>query len=116
MKNKQQKDFTDQFLFFSVHDDEWKKLSKEEKKLLNQFRSIEFYPNGLRNGKKFNKAKEFLRVVREMNKIRYENNDKESNIECAHIDQLTELLKRMMLSDIRRLKLDKLLLKFRHEQ
>lgn len=111
MKNKQNtKDFTDQLIYFSIHEDELVKLTKKERKFLEQFKLIEFYKDGKKKGKKFDKVKEFKRIIMNMIEIRGRHEGKESNIECICLDQLNELLRRMMLKDVRRLELEKILL------
>jgi hypothetical protein len=100
-------DFPDEMIRCSIHEHEFKQLSKTKKALLEEYRDIEFYPQGLKKGKKFDKVKEFKRLIREY--IKHTKDKPENNIECIVIDQMQELLERMMAHHVRKLGLEKLL-------
>jgi hypothetical protein len=101
-------DFVDDLIHISVHKDEVKHESKEVQKFIKDNARVEFYPGGLKKGKKFDKVKEFKRLLKELEKVRKKHKGEESNIECIVYDQLMELMGRMMLHDLRKLELEKL--------
>ena len=103
------KDIMDGFKHYTIHEDEYRQLSRKDKDFLDGYQNIEFYENGMKNGKRIDKVKEFKRVVKEMVKIRDKNLGEQSNLECMHIDLLVELLRKMMLTDVRKLHFEKLL-------
>lgn len=100
-------DFPDEMIRCSIHEHEFKQLPKTKKALLEEYRDMEFYPQGLKKGKKFDKVKEFKRLIREY--IKQTKDKPENNIECIVIDQMKELLERMMAHQVRKLGLEKLL-------
>jgi hypothetical protein len=102
-------DFVDEIVHISIHKDDIKRQPKRIQKFIDEFRNIEFYESGLRKGKKLNKVAEFKRLIKELKKVRDKNKGEESNVECIVYDQMIELLGRMMLKDLRKLNLDKLL-------
>ena len=77
-------------------------------KFIKDNSDMEFYPGGLKKGKNFDKIKEFKRLLKELVKIRAKHKGEENNIECIVYDQLLELLDRMMLHELRKLALEKL--------
>jgi hypothetical protein len=101
-------EFLDEIVHISIHKDEIKREPKRVQKFIEDFSDLEFYPSGLKKGKKFDKVKEFKRLLKELVKVRAKYKGEENNIECIVYDQLLELLDRMMLKDLRRLELEKL--------
>lgn len=101
-------DFLDEIIHISIHKDEVKHEPKEVQKFIKDNSDLEFYPGGLKKGKKFDKIKEFKRLLKELEKVRAKHKGEENNIECIVYDQLLELLDRMMLKDLRKLGLEKL--------
>lgn len=95
----------DEYKYFSIHLDNFKRLSKKTQKELLEHENIELYPAE----KNVNKVEEFKRVVKEYIKHIKKNKSKESNIECIMIDAMIELMQKMMASEVRQLKLEKLL-------
>jgi hypothetical protein len=100
-------DFPDEIIRCSIHEHEFNQLPKTKKALLEEYRDIEFYSKGLKRGKKFDKVKEFKRLLREY--VKHTKDKPENNTECMIIDQMQELLERMMAHHIRKLGLEKLL-------
>jgi len=98
----------DDIIHISVHKEEVERLPKTVQKFVNDYSNVEFYPEGLKKGKKFNKVKEFKRLLKELESVRSKNNGEESNIECIVYDQLQELMQRMLLSELRELNLERL--------
>jgi hypothetical protein len=101
--------FVDEIIHISIHKDEVKHESKAVQKFIEDNSDMEFYPGGLKKGKKFDKPKEFKRLLKELIKVRAKHNGEENNIECIVYGQLLELLDRMMLSDLRKMDLEKLI-------
>lgn len=99
----------DEFVRINIHKEEIKNFPKNIQTFINSNSCIEFYPNGLKKGKPFNKVVEFKRLIKEIDKIRKKNNGKESNEECIVYDMLQELFLKMMLSELRKLKLENIL-------
>lgn len=52
-----------------------------------------------------NNVKEYKKLCKELAKERKKNKGEESNIECLIIDKITELISKMKLIDVRKLKL-----------
>lgn len=103
------KDFTDELIHFTIHEHDFEQLPQKIKKLLEDYRDLEFYKDGLKKGKKFDKVKEAKKLIRDYEKEIKSKNGAEGNIECMIVGQLFELLNRMMAKDVRRLKLGRLL-------
>lgn len=99
----------DEYTYISIHRSEIPLLSKAVQKFIGEYADIEFYPNGLKSGKKFNKVTEFKRLIRELANVRKNHGGKESNVECLVYDQLRELMSRMMLRERRKLNLERIL-------
>ena len=92
--------FMDEFLFYSIHEDEYKKANPVVKAFLSTH-EFAWYPNGLKDGKPVDKVAEFKRLseqLAEMHKI-----PGESNSEGLIVDQMVELFRRMDLQEIRKL-------------
>lgn len=104
-----EKDFLDELIHFTIHEHEFKQLSKTKKAFIEDFRDLEFYPNGLKQGKKFDKVEEAKRLIKNYKDSIKRHKGVEDNEECMILGQLLELLNRMMATDIRKLKLEKLL-------
>lgn len=102
------KTFLDEIIRFSIHEHEFNQLSKTKKALVEDYRDIEFYKDGLKRGEDFDRVKECKRLIKDYNKVIKKNKGKESNEECMIIGQLLELMNRMMAADIRKLQLEKL--------
>jgi hypothetical protein len=102
------KDFVDELMHFTIHEEEFDKLPKKIKEAFKEHQDIEFYPQGKKQGKDFDKVKEVKRLIKEYMKEIKKNKGKESNVECIIIDQLLELLNRMMAHDMRKVGLEKL--------
>jgi hypothetical protein len=101
--------FMDEFVNLSIHKSEFDLLTPEERKFLEEFRSIEYYPDGKKNGQEFDKVEEFFRVLENMKNLRDANKDEESNAECICIDFMVELLSKMSLEEFRKIKIERLL-------
>lgn len=102
-------DIPDEMMHFSIHKHEFALLPKKLQAAILEYEGIEFYKDGLKKGKKFNKVKEFKRLVKEFSKRVEKSKGKEDNIQCIMIDQMIELLQRMLLRDFKQLKLEKIL-------
>jgi len=101
-------DFVDEIIHISIHKDEVKHEAKLVQEFIKDNADMEFYPGGLKKGKNFDKVKEFKRLLKQLVKVRAKYKGEENNIECIVYDQLLELLDRMMLKDLRRLELERL--------
>lgn len=104
-----EKDFLDELIHITIHEHDFKRLAKTKRALLEEYRDLEFYPNGLKNGKKFDKVAEAKRLIKNYKDSIKRHKGVEDNEECMILGQLLELLNRMMATDIRKLKLEKLL-------
>jgi hypothetical protein len=104
-----EKDFLDELIHFTIHEHDYKQLSKTKKAFVEEYHDLELYPNGLKKGKKFDKVKEAKRLINEYKNAIKKAGGKESNLECMILGQLLELLNRMMAIDMRKLKLEKLI-------
>jgi hypothetical protein len=102
-------EFLDNLVHITINKDDIASESKAVQKFIERNSRLEFYCGGLKDGKKFDKVKEFKRILKRLEKIRKDHGGKESNIECLVYDQLMELMSRMSLKDLRRLQLEKLL-------
>jgi hypothetical protein len=109
MGKKVEKDFLDELVHFTIHENDLKQLPKNLQDFVWEYHDIEMYHNGLKRGKKFDKVAEAKRLIKEYCKVIRKNKGQESNEECMIISQLTELINRMMAYQIRELRLDKLL-------
>jgi thymidylate synthase len=103
------KDFVDELMHFTIHEDDFKQLPKKIKEVFEENRDIEFYPQGLKQGKNFDKVKEVKRLIKQYVKEIKKYDGQESNVECIIIDQILELLNRMMAHDMRKVGLEKLI-------
>lgn len=101
--------FLDQFRNYNIHEMNYQELPERVRKHLDKYEGIEFYTAGLKNGKKFNKVKEFKRLIKVQQRVIKSHKGEESNTEGIVIDQLIELLRRMPAKDVRALQLEKLL-------
>lgn len=108
MKNED-KCHLDEMIHCSIHEHEFKQLTKKQQALFEEYRNIEIYQGGLKRGKPFDKVEEVKRLIKEYAKEIKKNKGKESNTECMILGQLLELLNRMMAYEIRKLDLGKLL-------
>ena len=97
----------DEFKYFSIHKNEFEKLPVKIQKAFQLHENIEFYPAE----KNINKVEEFKKVVMEYTKHIKKSKGKESNIECLMIDQMIELLQKMMAAEVRQLNLKNILKK-----
>jgi hypothetical protein len=97
--------FLDEVKEFSIHEDDYARLPKSVKKVLDDYETIRFYPKG----KVKDKVKEFKKVLKQYTKEIQKNDGEESNIECIMIDQMLQLMQKMFAHEIRSLKLEKLL-------
>ena len=104
-----EKDLMDEMIHFTIHEYEYNQLSKTKKAFLEDYRDIEFYPEGLKRGEKFDKVEEVKRLIKNYKDCIKRYKGIEDNEECMILGQLLELLNRMMAADIRKLKLEKLL-------
>jgi hypothetical protein len=102
-------DMPDEMMRFSIHFHEFSLLNAKLQKAFKEYEDIEFYPNGTKNGKPLDKVKEFKRVLKEFVKQVEKCKGEEDNIQCIMIDQMLELMRRMMLKDFKKLKLEKIL-------
>ena len=98
----------DEMIHIAIHESELPHLPKRVRQFIEEYSSIQVYQGGLKKGKKFDKIKEFKRVIKAMLRERKKNKGQESNYECHLAGNLAELFERMMLHEIRRLKLEKL--------
>jgi hypothetical protein len=101
--------FLDEIIHISIHKDEVKHEPKAVQKFIKDNSDMEFYPGGLKKGKNFDKIKEFKRLLKELGKVRARYKGEENNIECLVYDQILELFGRMMLHELRKVELEKLL-------
>lgn len=99
----------DDYIHISIHRSELKLLDRKICKFIEEYRVLEMYRDGKKKGKKFDKTKEFKRLIAAMLKARANNNGKESNEECHYLAQMIELLQKMMLYEFRKLEIEKLL-------
>jgi len=99
----------DEYIHIAIHKSELKQLDKTIREFIAEYRVLEVYRNGKKKGKKFDKTKEFKRLIAAMEKERIKNKGEESNLECHYSGQMVELLQKMMLHEIRKLELEKLL-------
>lgn len=104
-KKNNEHSFLEEFKTFSIHNDDFKRLSKKTIKEISEHEQIEFYPPG----KCTNKVVEFKKVLKEYLTVIKKNKGQESNIECILIDQMNELISKMYAHEVRELKLEKLL-------
>lgn len=107
--------FLDELIHITIHEHEYKRLPKAVKAFVDENRDLEFYPKSgreeykKRHGKEFNRVEEFKRVVKEYIEEIKNNKGAESNVECMMLDQMVELLKKMMAYEVRQLDLGKLI-------
>lgn len=99
----------DEMIHCSIHEHEFKQLTKKQQALFEEYRNIEMYQDGLKRGEPFDKVEEAKRLIKDYNKEIKKNKGKESNTECMIVGQLLELLGRMMAYEIRKLDLGKIL-------
>lgn len=97
-------DFLDESVHLTIHKDVLKTYagSVPVMNFVKEFSDMEFYPGGMKNGKPVKKILELKRLTNELVKIRKKNKGKESNVECMIYDQIQELLRKMMLKDLRK--------------
>lgn len=101
--------FLDELVHITVHKDEIKNYPKAIQKFIADNSDMEWYPGGLKKDKPFNKQVELKRLIKELAKVRAKYKGEENNIECLVYDQILELFGRMMLHELRKVKLEKLL-------
>jgi len=99
----------DEYIHISIHKSELRWLNETVREFIEEYRALEMYRNGKKKGKKFDKTKEFKRLIAAMAKERAKNKGEESNAECHYSGQMAELFQKMMLAEIRKLELEKLL-------
>lgn len=102
-------DFLDEILHFSIHEHDFNNLTKKEQDFLNFYRDLEFYPKSKKKGKKIDKVVEFKKCVNEYLETITLNDGNDSNEECMIIQKMVELLNKMMVMQVRQLKLEKLI-------
>lgn len=105
------KTIMDEYVVYQLHDEDYNRLPSLVKTVMSEYKQIKFYPGGKKSGKNFDKSKEFINLVKKYKKLIKDKNGEESNEEGICIEMMTQLLSTMMLSDIRKLKLEKLLRK-----
>jgi hypothetical protein len=96
-------DSSDEYKVFRVHLFDYNRLTQPQKNFLQEYETIEFYPNGRKHGKKIDKVKELLARNKERLRIQKKNKNKESNEECICVSIMLELMERMLLKDFRRI-------------
>jgi hypothetical protein len=99
----------DDITHINIHNYEIPHLPKVVQKFIAENAEMDFYPGGLKRGKKFNKVKEFKRLVKELVRVRKKYKGKESNVECLVYNQLEEIMQRMMLHELRELNLERII-------
>ena len=105
-KKQKPKNFMDELIHLTVHQDHLEFLPDSIHTFIEQYRDIEFYPNGLKRGKPFDKVKEAKEIIKSyVEKVK----ESEDNVECLIVGQLFELFNRMSAKEIRELHLEKLL-------
>jgi hypothetical protein len=104
------KSFLDELRHFTIHDHDYEKLPKRYRKFLDTYRDLEFYNNGLKNGKQFSKVSEAKRLIKQLYKCNLKNRGKDCNIQGIIVYQLIELLNRMSLQEVLKLHLEKIVL------
>jgi hypothetical protein len=98
-------DFPDEYKVFKVHNFDYNRLTQPQKNFLQEYETIEFYPNGRKHGKKIDKVKELLARNKERLRLQKKHKNKESNEECICVEIMLELMNRMLLKDFRRIKI-----------
>lgn len=87
--NTDTKEFFNDFITLNIHRTEIPHLDDATKKFVEDHAQIEFYPNGLKKGKSFDKTNELKTLVDQFK----QRNDE--NIKCLIFDQFVEVLNRM---------------------
>lgn len=103
------KSIMDEFVTFQLHQEDYNRLPAVVRNIMEEYKQIKFYPDGKKNGKNFDKTKEFIKLVKEYKKLIKDNKGKESNEEGMCVDMMLQLLSSMMLSEIRKIKLGNLI-------
>ena len=105
------KSIMDEFIVYQLHEEDYNRLPHVVKTVMSEYEQIEFYPDGKKSGKNFDKSKEFISIVKKYKKLIKDKKGEESNEEGICVEVMTQLLSTMMLSDVRKLNLEKLLIK-----
>jgi hypothetical protein len=95
-----------EFKHFTIHEHEFKQLPKDIQKAFLEHENLEFYPK-----KKpiIDPIAEIKRLIKLYLKEIEKNKGAESNVECIIINQIQEVLSKMMAYEVRKLGLEKLL-------
>jgi hypothetical protein len=96
----------DAYKSFSIHKDEYEKLSQEQKNFLDAYEDLDF-ENMLNSST--DRTETTIKAIKEMVDIISSNNNEESNIECIAIDKIVYMLKHLTLQEFRKLHLEKIL-------
>lgn len=103
------KSVMDEFITYRLHEGDEKRLPSLVKTIMSEYKEIQFYPEGKKKGKKFDKVVEFKKLLKRYKSVIKSNDGIESNQEGICVDMMVQLFSTMMLSDIRKLKLERLL-------